>query len=143
MIDRDLYFACHSHQWNGGVAFVGLAPLDPPVTYGRAYQLTSDQLLHVASEENGGQQVNFDPEQIGDDVIEIRAHGWYRLLLPLGVLEGEPLVTLTGRRLELGAPTTPSPAYQDRIRSGLRETFPGLTDNQIDTYLNDRAVGSA
>ncbi len=139
MIDRDLFFARHSRQWNGGVAFVDLKPVDPPPTYGRAYRLTSEQLLHVASEENGGQQVDFNPERIGDDVIEIRASGWYRLLLPLGMLGAEPLVTLTGQRTELGPRTRPSPAYRDRIRSGLKETFPELTDNQIDTYLNERA----
>lgn len=140
MIDRDLYFAGHPDQWNGGVAFVGLAGVDPPPTYGRAYRLTSQQLLHVASEENGGRQVRFNPGQIGDDVVELGARGWYRLLLPLGMLDGEPVVTLTGQRTELGVQTTPSPAYQDRIRSGLSETYPELTDAQIDAYLNDRIV---
>ncbi len=139
LINRHLFFACHSDQWNGGVAFVDVVAVDPAPTYGRAFRLTSDQLLHVASEENGGREVHFNSAGIGKDILEIRARGWYRLLLPLGMLDREPVVTLTGKRIELGAKTTPSATYQDRIRSGLRETFPDLTDAQIDGYLSDRA----
>jgi len=135
-IDRQLYFAGKSKQWGAGVAFVDFPVVDPPPTLGRAYRLSLDQLTHVARQENGGREVLVDVERIGKQPLEIRPHGYYRILLPLGQLDGDMVVTLTGRRDERGHDTRPSEAYLDWFRSGLWETYPDLKAAAIDAYLN-------
>jgi hypothetical protein len=99
--------------------------------------LSHPQLVHVAREENGGaEDVVIDQDHLVGDPVEIRERGWYRILLPLGELEQHPVVTLTGKRGELGDRTIPSEAYLNTIRAGLMETYGQLTDADISDYLH-------
>lgn len=141
-IDRQLQFGRRSITWDGGgVAFLGHEPSPRHRTLGRVYLLELPQLAHVARQENRlGRDDDADliawellREQL-PSVLPMPASRYYNVLLPLGELEGRPIVTLTG---PAGAvpPNRPSPPYRDTIVQGLRETWPALSEAEIDEYL--------
>jgi len=66
----------------------------------------------------------------------MRDNGWYRVLLPCGLYEGSPVVTLTGWPTETTPLGRPSDAYVTRIRDGLHETYPEMPPTDIDNYLD-------
>lgn len=137
-----LYFARWSPDWKGAVAFVGLTRFAPAPTLGRVYLLSLPQLCHVAFEENGGrgEQVEITDASLKVPAVQIRERGWYRLLLRCGDLDGLPVVTLTGWPAEAKPVSQPSPAYLARIRSGLRETYPFMSEVEIEEYLKARST---
>jgi hypothetical protein len=133
-IPHRLYFARASKNWNGGgVAFLDLERVEPAPTYGRAWLITHDQLTHLATEENAGLSTEVPLTALSAPPTELRDEGWYRMLLPLGDLDGMPAVSLTGRPKP---PQRPDPAYLATLRAGLTEAWPDLTPDEVDTYLN-------
>lgn len=139
LLDRRLRFGPWSATWMGGVAVLDHQPINGHRTYGRAYLLTVAQLLHVARQENRQHSPlpPLDPSRLeGNEAIalDVPATCLYRMLLPVGRLDGRPMLTITGpagdrRRRE------PSPAYRAIIVNGLRETWPELTPAMIADYL--------
>jgi hypothetical protein len=142
MLGFELYFAYQSAQWDyGGVAFVGVQSVTPPPTLGRAYLLTLGQLRHVAVEENGGRgSVTITRENLVGAPVNIRDRGWYRVLLPCGLLDGIPVATLTGLPEEVIPRSTPSEIYLETIKAGLRETYPYMSDSDINGYLQQASA---
>lgn len=138
-----IYFARRAANWDGGgVAFVQLAGTEPAPTYGRAYLLTLDQFRHVAKEENGGSvEITIPPTALRGQPVQIAERGWYAVLLPCGELRGVPVVTLTGRQDTMALRNAPAASYLAKIRSGLRQAYPGLSDADIDLYLSAAVAG--
>jgi hypothetical protein len=134
--NHPLYFAGHSAQWGGGgVAFVGLAPQDGERTLCRAYRLRLAQFEHVVSEENGGRQVALPNNVLLADTVEVRDTGWYRIVVRLGSHRRIPVLTVTGVSDEIGVRNRPVPEYLHHIRVGLHQTYPDLTEPDVDAYL--------
>ncbi len=139
-----LYFAYkNSRTWGeGGVAFVGIEPIG--LTLGRAYLLTLPQLICVAQEENGGSHsVNITNKMLSGSpgtTYEITTDhkGRYRVLLLCGSINGTPVVTLTGWPKETNLRRSlPSKSYLKTIWQGLHETYPDISDSDIDEYLRE------
>jgi len=138
-----LYFADEtSRTWgDGGVAFVGIQPVRPFPTRGRAYLLTVPQFICVAKEENGGSH----PVVITNKMLSTSAgatheittdhQGRYRVLLVCGSINEIPVVTLTGWPKETTEGRLPSKNYLKTIREGLHETYPDMSYSDIEKYL--------
>jgi hypothetical protein len=137
-----LFFAYrHSETWeDGGVAFVETQPSTTSPTLMRLFKLTIPQLAWVAKGENDLDE----PPSIGARDLEglsrsICDHGRYRLLLKCGELDGLPIVTLTGDPNPTDRNVLrPSPRYLAKMRSGLHQTFPEMSHQEIDRYLEAR-----
>jgi hypothetical protein len=136
-LEFELYFARDAPDWGrGGVAFVGIKRVTPPPTLGRAYLLTLQQLTHVATEENGGSRfVQITKEVLFGSPVQIRQGGWYNVLLPCGLLDGIPVVTITGWPDQTSPRRPPSENYLSTIQVGLRETYPSMSLSEIDEYI--------
>jgi hypothetical protein len=133
-VPHRLYFARASRSWNGGaVAFLDLGQAHPAPTYGRAWLITLGQLDHLVTEENAGHPTEVSVAALRGAPTDLRDHGWYRTLLPLGELDGVPAVTLTGRP-QRSRP--PDPAYLATLRAGLGEAWPELAPDDVDAYLD-------
>ena len=136
----ELCFAHESDDWKGGVAFVGIERDVRHRTLGRAYLLRLSQLIHIARGENGASGIiRISRESLSREPSNIRDKGWYRVLLPCASINGVPVVTLTGRPEETYPRNSPSDAYRNTIRQGLRETYSCMSDTAIDEYLQ-RAI---
>ncbi|MFO7636688.1 MAG: hypothetical protein R6W96_05235 [Clostridia bacterium] len=122
LIRHALYFAGESRTWgHGGVAFISKEHDPGAVTLSRAYLVTEEQFKDIQGQEGR----------------------WYGCTLELGMLEGFPVRTFTRDPLEFRDMETnnPSDAYLEVIRKGLRETYPGMTEEQITGYLDKAAAG--
>lgn len=142
-VPHRLFFARRSRNWaGGGVAFLDVRRDADPAGYGRAWLLTLTQFRHLATQENAGCDVHLPAEALHGPPREIRPDGWYRILLPLGRLDGHPMVTLTGRPKP---PHPPHPAYLATVRAGLHEAWPALDREEVDAYLRvaTAAAGAA
>ncbi len=113
-IPGGMYFAQESGRWQGhGVAFFTLEM--PGQTYVRLYKITEEQL---------------------GDVLQQEGQAWYGNKLYLG--EGKydlPIYTLTNPGEEPLSENGPSQEYLAVIKQGIKETFPQLTEQEIDKYL--------
>lgn len=111
-----MYYSMDSRNWNGAVCFLDASA--PGFSYGRAWQVTGEQL-----------------EQIHDQ----EGRSWYDLRLGLPQIQGLPAFTLT---TSLPLPKKPvtcvGESYLKVLKLGLKETFPRLTDAQIEEYLKTR-----
>lgn len=123
MINRQLYFAGESSKWDGGaVAFLGTEPTEFPVTYGRIFLLSFGQFRHVVQQENGGKPATIDYASTRTRTTV--SAGWYSELIPLGSVDGIPVMTLTAPPGRVDRPKKRSEAYVRTILAGLAETFP-------------------
>lgn len=115
------WFARHSEQWAGAVAFLDTdAPATAP---GRAYDVSVEQLADVIAQE--GRRA--PPGEL--DVAAVVAagrlaldDGWYGTCVHLGELDGVPLITFTSP-WHLGdvTPASPSAPYLRLLADGLGE----------------------
>ena len=96
-----------------------------------------EQFRHVAKWENGGKgSVHICREMLAESApTSIRVGGWYSVLLPCGSVEELPVMTLTGLPESTVPPRPPSAAYADTVKRGLRETYPGMKDLEIEKYI--------
>jgi hypothetical protein len=89
-----LYFDAHADSWGGAVAFVDVADTASRL-HGRAWRITRDQFAWIAARENGRRSW----EQVArldlccSHVID--HWRWYGGIEHLGVIDGEPAVTVT------------------------------------------------
>lgn len=118
-IPFNMYFGNHSGSWdNLGVSFLDTSK--PGFSLGVAYLVTEEQYRHIARQENGGKEPEDNPR-------------WYNVKYPLGEMDGYTVMTLTnGQKREI---VSPSDAYVDTLKEGLRENYPDMTEENIDNYL--------
>ena len=108
-LHHQLYFGGISGSWGGqGVAFVGSRHDESVQTLGRAYLITAQQLEQIQQKEGPGPH-------------------WYGNKLKLGVMEGFEVYTLTREEgFDFHLPRLPSAEYEEAIRQGLMQTYPGI-----------------
>ncbi len=147
MINRRLYFARSSPNWDdgGAVAFVEVPPTEPAPTYGRLYLLSFEQLQHVVARENSTvvERINLGYDDLSRAATV--STGWYDHLLPLGTINGIPVVTLTaGSRPKDDAPLKRSNIYIATMCAGLAETYPWplLSLDLAKAYLDEALIAS-
>jgi hypothetical protein len=125
-----LYFAGHSRQWGGGVAFYdhdAQGPAEGGPTAARAYLVTAEQFADVAAQEM------YRVPQEGDPIEEViiggiaggvhtAGPGHYETLVEVGRLEGAPMLLFTAPHgIDHVEHTQPSSAYLAMLASGLEE----------------------
>ena len=141
-----LYFAGESPQWGGGVAFYDHAK--PGFTAARGYLLTAGQLADVAAQEMYRDPREGDPlEDLVLRPLEGGRHeagpGRYETLVEVGRYDGLPLLTFTSPHgFGTVQHASPSEAYLDMLRTGLRESR-AWDEQQVASYLSGRGVVAA
>lgn len=115
MLPYKMYFGNPSSSWGaGGVSFLNKD--EPGETYGRMYLIRKSQLETIWEQEG-------------------KYSSWYDHLIYIN--EDEPkeipiyTVTNSGKR----EPCKPNEKYINIVARGLKETYPELTWNEIDEYL--------
>src|SRR4051794_35181843 len=138
-----VYFAGHSPQWHGGVAFYDHEAEGGP-TAARAYLVTAQQFADIAA-----QEMYRVPER-GDPLVEVvvgglsdgRHHvgpGHYETLVEVGRLEEAPMLLFTAPYgIDHVEHSVPSAAYLAMLADGLRESR-RWSDADITAYF-DRVV---
>lgn len=120
-IPYDMYFGNLSRSWqNGGVSFLDTSRKGKSL--GVAYLITKEQLVHVATQENGGNH----PRD---------SHGWYTDFIDLGMMDGFEVITITNRSLR--SYNKPRRAYKDILIKGIKENWPDMADEDIEDYLDN------
>jgi hypothetical protein len=133
-----VYFAGDSPQWGGGVAFYDHET--PGWTAARGYLVTAGQLADIAAQEMYRAPRDDDPlEQVVQAPLDDGRHqvgpGRYETLVEVGRHDDVPLLTFTApHSVEHVEHTTPSEAYLDTVRLGLRESR-GWGDDLLASYL--------
>jgi hypothetical protein len=134
-----VYFAGHSPQWHGGVAFYDHDGEGGP-TAARAYLITAHQFADIAAQEM------YRVPQEGDPLVEVviggidggRHHvgpGRYETLVEVGRLEGVPMLLFTAPHgVDHVEHTQPSPAYLAMLAAGLRESRQ-WGDDEVTAYF--------
>lgn len=114
-IPYKMYFGKKSPSWsNAGVSF--LDTTTKAKTLGRMYLITKEQFSEIAVQEG-------------------RADDWYNQELEMGEHEGIKIVTITNRHKRPENP--PSEGYLNVLKMGLKETYPSLSDIEIDKYVEE------
>jgi hypothetical protein len=136
-LNFELYFADYSSSWKGAVAFIKQS--ETSKTLGRMYLITDDQFNDVVLQENAkkvdGRRMVPEFNQLCQEQDFLLADsGLYGRLLRVGEEDGYPIFTFTATKndLKVGAP---SEAYVRVIVSGIKETYPAMTDGEICEYL--------
>ncbi len=88
---------------------------------GVAYLITKEQFEHVAAQENHGRF----PDGSGS---------WYENIITFGKMDGYELVTVTND--ELREYNEPSEGYLNTLKRGIRENWPEISEEEMDSYLN-------
>lgn len=137
-LNFELYFAHYFKGWRGAAAFIRGPGNAQDVTLGRMYLITDDQFNDVVLQENGKQVdgTRFVPSF--DDLLNqqssiLSSQLYYGRLLRIRVEERAPVLTFTTSKDLLIGP--PSEAYIKVIVSGIRETYPAMSDSEICNYL--------
>ncbi|MEN2777377.1 hypothetical protein ABCY62_20355 [Acetivibrio clariflavus] len=112
-IPHKLYFGKKSHKWeNGGVAFLDPERNDSMMTLGKIYKITYDQFMDIQKQEG---------------------ESWYDKILCLGEVDGIPVKTFTHSFVVYER--KPCVKYINVIRLGLKETYPEMSDEEIEQYI--------
>ena len=133
----DLYFAGYSNGWNGAPAFIRKS--NDKRTYFRMYRISDDQFNDVVLQENGKpvDGVRFVPafeELLAIPEFILPGNPLYGKLLHVGDDGGSPILTFS-TALDLPI-APPSAAYIKVIASGLKETYPHMSNSDICEYLS-------
>jgi len=133
----ELDFAGNSTWWKGAPAF--LRKGGPAArALGRMYLITDDQFNDVVMQENdqevdGTRFVPSFEDLIRKDEFDLPGNRLYGHLARVGEQGGWPVITFTTARvLPINAP---SKAYIKVIVTGIKETYPAMTNVQICEYL--------
>ncbi len=139
-----LYFAGHSRQWGGGVAFYdhdAQGPGEGGPTAARAYLVTAQQFADVAAQEMYRVPQAGDPLEelvIGgiDGGVHTAGPGHYETLVEVGRLEGAPMLLFTAPHgTHHVEHTQPSAAYLAMLATGLRESR-AWGEDEITAYFD-------
>ena len=118
-IPYDMYYRNSAPAWGGkGVSFLDITK--PGRAYGVAYLITREQFRHVTVQENNGRQPEDSP-------------GWYNAVIQLEPINGYEVWTISNYKTENF--NDPSEAYLDTLRRGMREHYPGMSEEEVDAYL--------
>lgn len=137
LLDWELYFADYSKSWGGAPAFIRKGK-PKAVTYGRMYLISDDQFNDVVLQENGkpvdGTRFILPFEQLTkEDEFVLQGNPLYGKVVKIGKKSGYPIFTFTTYHdLKIGAP---SEAYIKIIASGIKETYPAMTNAEICAYF--------
>lgn len=119
-IKHQLYFAKESSNWdNAGVAFIYPEETQDKEkwTLGRIWLVTKEQFDEIWTQEG-------------------RKPNWYGNVISLGKVDGIEVKTITN---PIKLPDNrPHDNYLKTIKLGLKETYPELTDEEIEVYLKVR-----
>ncbi|MCW2848525.1 MAG: histone deacetylase [Marmoricola sp.] len=138
-----LYFAGHSRQWGGGVAFYEHDARDAESgapTAARAYLVTAQQFTDIAAQEMYRVPQAGDPlEQIVlggiDGGVHTAGPGHYETLIEVGRLEGAPMLLFTAPHgVDHVEHTQPSAAYLAVLATGLEESR-GWDRDRLSAYF--------
>ncbi len=141
-----LYFAGHSRQWGGGVAFYDHETPDGGPTAARAYLMTAEQFVDVAAQEMHRLPLDGDPlEEIVIGGIDGGTHhvgpGHYETLVEVGRHEGAPMLLFTAPHgVDHVEHTQPVAAYLELLATGLRESR-AWGDPEVEAYLGRAIYG--
>jgi hypothetical protein len=142
-LNFELYFAGRSKKWgNGGVAFLGG---EGGHTLGRMYLISDEQFNDVVMQENskeldGSRFVPAFNQLVSQLRCILPGNPWYGKLLNIGSEGGWPILTFTTSRTDLQNPSAPAEQYVKVIASGIKRTYPQMSDDDIVAYLY-RAAG--
>ena len=136
-----LSFACSSERWGGGVAFLELDRAGGAAI--RCWDITEEQFLDVAAQENG-----LEPGEFRVDLDEVVAadqlvHGdsWYSKVIYLGMYLGSPVLTFTNPTpVEFNAPGRP---YLSVILKGLMEASPLQLEMHLSQLMRANGISPA
>ena len=114
IFSHPIYFANTSRRWgNKGVAFLDIEQQGR--AYGKLYLVTEEQLEQIHGLEGNGPN-------------------WYNQMLQIGYEEGLPIKTITHTPRHIND-ESPSQDYLNVIKQGMIETYPLLSEKEIDAYL--------
>jgi|GEM_PF-939586 len=119
ILEHPIYFSNRSSTWNNqGVAFMDVQKEGK--AYGKMYLITKQQFMDIHKREGSSKN-------------------WYNEVVELGNENGIPILTFTHtpRQKE---DVIPSIDYVDVIKKGIQETYPELSDEDIDLYLMERTL---
>lgn len=140
-----LYFAGHSRQWGGGVAFYDHDAEGGP-TAARAYLVTAEQFADVAAQEMYRVPEAGDPlEEVVIGGIDGGVHhagpGHYETLVEVGRLEGAPMLLFTAPHgIDHVDHTRPTAPYLAMLSKGLQESR-SWDDDDVEAYFERLGVG--
>lgn len=136
-----LHFAGRSGAWGGGgVAFLREGAQNA-LTLGRMYLITDEQFNDVVMQENsrrvdGSRFVPSFEQLIQEREYILPGNSWYGRLLNIGTEDNHPILTFTAARTDiLPNPNAPSEQYLKTIASGIKETYPKMSNDEISEYL--------
>ena len=119
-IPYDMYFGNTSKSWDfGGVSFLDTSKKG--YALGVAYLITKEQFEHVAAQENRGR-------------FPDGSSSWYENIITFGKMDGYELVTVTND--ELREYNEPSEGYLNTLKRGIKENWPEMSEEEMDSYLN-------
>ncbi|MCB7482025.1 hypothetical protein [Christiangramia sediminis] len=125
-IDHEMYFAKKSPTWNGG----GICFLNPEKditanTLGRTYLINASQFIDLVRQElkfEGSITIDFE-RLVKEGSYNCMTDGRYGLLLYLGEIEGNPVVTFTSEAYLEPEINKPDEQYLLTILRGLKEIY--------------------
>jgi hypothetical protein len=134
-LDTQLAFGGYSQTWGGGVAFVRDTPNARAKV--RLYRITLEQFADVVAQENWLVPGTVLIEPSTEQVVLDGDHT-YRLVIPLGVRDGVPVMTVS--QLAAAEVAEPTSAYLRHIAVGLRESHAMSSEDVVDYLV--RAPGA-
>lgn len=139
-IDREMYFAKEAETWNGGgICFLKPEKDENVKTLGRAYLINSGQFKDLVRQElkfEGEIEIDFE-ELVKNGQYNCMSGGRYGLLLYLGEINGNPVVTFTSEVYLEDEINPPNEAYISTIIKGLKEIY-DLKDSEILEYFRSK-----
>ena len=112
-IPHDMYYGNQKSSWGpGGVSFLDASR--PGEAFGRVYLITQEQFEHVHEQETNNSR-------------------WYDMTVELGSLNGIPVRTFTNHAWREG--TQPGEMYLHVIHLGLKETYPAMSEQEVEAYV--------
>jgi hypothetical protein len=151
VVNHELYFAKNSDPWGGAMAFV-VSQETRSQTLGRAYLITSEQFVDIASQQNGRKPG--DPEFVmnytySEGVKESyfnrsdpakplgQGNQWYARILKLGARESWPVFTVTAEWSGYGEPNAPGSSYLNVIARGIQQ-MGKISQHAMVEYFNGK-----
>jgi len=144
----ELYFAGRSNtgprkekdrEVPGGIAFIR-ENSEQGSTLGRMYLITEEEFNDVVMQENGKTPdgSRFVPafnQLVSQSQSILPGNPLYGKLLNIGSAGGCPILTFTTARIDLFNPNAPAEQYVKVVASGIKETYPQMSDDDIVAYL--------
>ncbi|UNC91268.1 helix-turn-helix domain-containing protein [Candidatus Contubernalis alkaliaceticus] len=117
ILEHPIYFSNRSSTWNNqGVAFLDVQKEGK--AYGKMYLITKQQFMDIHK-------------------LEGSSKNWYNEVVELGNENEIPIFTFTHTPHKM-KDVIPSMDYVDVIKKGIQETYPELSEEDIDLYLMER-----